>query len=524
MSKIEILDSTLRDGAQGFGVSYSVLDKLAIIKHLDNIGVDYIEAGNPASNPKDRELFEELKKIELKNSKLAAFGATRRKDTKPEEDSNLKAILDAGTEVCVIFGKCWMLHVSNVLETTAEENLSMIADSCRYLKAMGKKVIFDAEHFFDGYRDNRDYALAALKTAQDNGADTVVLCDTNGGTFPTEAIGILWDVKTNITKAQVGVHFHDDCGMAVANSVLCAREGIAQIQGTFIGNGERCGNANLSTIIPNLQLKLGIECIPQENLKKLAQTAREIASVDNADLDSKMPFVGSGAFTHKAGMHAAGVLKTPRSFEHVDPYLVGNERKFPASEISGKAVIFERVREILPELKKNSPESEKILEELKRLENIGYQFEGADASFELLVRRQMGLYKSYFELINYRIFTGHDYGNEMVEPATATVKTRVGDTVNLMASEGNGPINALDKALRKSLLNFYPVLSEVELTDYKVRVLGSSNATASTVRVAITSTDGNNYFTTMGVSDDVVDASWKALADSVNYFLLKRLG
>lgn len=524
MKKIEILDSTLRDGAQGFGVSYSVMDKIAIVKLLDNIGVDYIEAGNPASNPKDKELFEKLRDLKLKNSKLAAFGATRRKYTRPEDDSNLQAILDAETEVCVIFGKCWMLHVTNVLETTAEENLSMIAESCRYLKEKGKKVFFDAEHFFDGYKDDRDYAIAALKAAAEGGADTVILCDTNGGTFPTEALEILRHVKEQISDVKIGVHFHDDCGMAVANSVLCARDGVSQIQGTFIGIGERCGNANLSTIIPNLQVKLGIECIPQENLKKLTKTAREIASVDNTDLDSKLPFVGGGAFTHKAGMHAAGVLKTPRSFEHVDPYLVGNERRFPTSEISGRTVIFERVREILPELRKDSPESQKILEELKRLENMGYQFEGADASFELLVRRQLGLYKSYFELINYRILTGHDYGNEMVEPATATVKTRVGDTVNLMASEGNGPINALDKALRKSLLNFYPVLSEVKLTDYKVRVLGSSSATASTVRVAITSTDGQNYFTTMGVSDDVVDASWKALADSVNYYLLKRLG
>ena len=524
MTKIEILDSTLRDGTQGFGVSYSVMDKVAIVKLLDSIGVDYIEAGNPASNPKDKELFEVLKNVKLNHSRLAAFGATRRKNTKPEEDSNLQAILDAGTEVCVIFGKCWMLHVDTVLQTTAEENLSMIADSCRYLKSLGKKVIFDAEHFFDGYSDNRDYALAALKAAEENGADTIILCDTNGGTFPTESVAVLRDVKTNITKAKVGVHFHDDCGMAVANSVFCAREGVSQIQGTFIGIGERCGNANLSTIIPNLQLKLGIECIPQENLKKLTKVAMEIASVDNADLDSKMPFVGAGAFAHKAGMHAAGVLKTPRSFEHVDPYLVGNERKFPSSEISGRTVIFEKIREIFPELKKDSPESEKILEELKELEKIGFQFEGADASFELLVRKRLGLYKSYFDLINYRIHTNHGINEDEATHANATVKLSVEGNISLTAAEGNGPVNALDKALRKSLLDFYPVLAELKLTDYKVRVIDSRLATATSVRVLITSTDGTRYFTTMGVSADVIDASWMALEDSVDYFLLKRLG
>ncbi len=524
MKKIEILDSTLRDGAQGLGISYSVMDKLNIVRLLDNIGVDLIEAGNPASNPKDRELFEQLKKIKLKNSRLAAFGSTRRKDTRAEEDSNLKAILDAETEVAVIFGKCWMLHVTNVLQTSPEENLSMIADSCRYLKAKGKTVIFDAEHFFDGFNDDRDYAIKALNMAAENGADTVCLCDTNGGTFPTDALEILKYVKKHVNCENIAVHFHNDSGMAVANSVICGREGVSQIQGTFIGTGERCGNANLSTIIPNLQLKLGIECIPQESLALLTKTAREIAAVDNRDLEKGMPFVGSGAFAHKAGMHAAGVLKTPRSFEHLDPYLVGNERKFPTSEISGRAVIFERIRGILPDLKKSDGESEKILSELKNLENIGYQFDGADASFELLVRKQLGLHKSYFELINYRIHTDHGLNEDENTRATATVKTKVGDTVNLMAAEGNGPINALDKALRKSLLNFYPELNDLKLIDYKVRVIDSFTATASSTRVLITSTDGEQDFTTMGVSVNVVEASWKALEDSINFYLLKHLG
>lgn len=519
--KIEIFDSTLRDGAQGMGISYSVMDKIEIIKILDDLGVDYIEAGNPVSNPKDKELFDYIRDYKPKNAKLAAFGSTCRKNTLPQDDANLKALLDAEVPVCVIFGKSWLLHVTTVIETTAEENLRMIHDSCKYLKSRGKEVIFDAEHFFDGFKNNREYAMSSLKAAIDGGADTVCLCDTNGGIFPTEAVEIFKYVKEHI-NVPVSVHFHNDCSMAVASSVMCARAGADQIQGTFLGIGERCGNANLSTIIANLQIKLGFDCIPQEKLKTLTTTAKKLASVDNSDLDSNMPYVGDSAFAHKAGMHAAGVIKNSRSFEHIDPYLVGNQRRFPTSEISGRAVIFERIHEIFPEIHQDSDKCRQILTRIKYLESIGYQFEGADASFELLVRRELGLYKPYFDLISYKIYTGHEVSGYF--DASAVVKIGVGDSENLMAAEGNGPVNALDKALRKALEDFYPVLSDVKLTDYKVRVLESGSATASKVRVFITSTDGKRIFTTMGVSEDVVDASWKALEDSINYVLLKKIG
>lgn len=516
MKKISIFDSTLRDGAQGTGISYSVADKLEIIRLLDSIGVDYIEAGNPGSNPKDKYLFDRLGELTLSHAKIAAFGSTRRKDILPQEDSNLISLANAGTETCVIFGKCSIMHVETVLETLPEENLKMIFDSCRYLKNAGKEVIFDAEHFFDGYKNNREYALQALRSAVDGGADMLCLCDTNGGTFPNDAVEIFKHVK-KLFDAPIAVHFHNDCSMAVSNSIMCAQAGADQIQGTFLGIGERCGNANLSTIIANLQIKLGIECIPQENLKNLTRVAKKLAAVDNIDLNHSMPYVGDSAFAHKAGMHAAGVIKNSRSFEHIDPYLVGNQRRFPTSEMSGKAVIFERIHELYPEFKNDSAEAEAILREIKRLEKDGCQFDGADASFELFIRKQLDLYRPYFKLLNYKIYTGH--GIDGSYDASAVVKTQVGDKVNLMAAEGNGPVNALDKALRKSLESFYPVLSRVKLTDYKVRVLESGAATASKVRVFITSSDGKCSFTTMGVSEDVVDASWKALEDSVNYIL-----
>ncbi len=518
MGPITIFDSTLRDGAQGTGIVFSLEDKLQAVRLLDQVGVQYVEAGNPGSNPKDEEFFHRVAELPLRHAKLVSFGSTRRKGIRPEEDSNLQAILKANTPCCSVFGKCWKFQVDTVLETTQEENLLMIEESCRFLKSHGREVIFDAEHFFDGWKDDRSYAWEALRAAVRGGADIVCLCDTNGGAFPQEVERVVKEVVGKLT-VPVAVHFHEDCGMATANSIVAVQAGASQVQGTLLGFGERCGNANLSTIIPSLQLKLGVPCIPQDEIMHLTQRARELASIANLDLPAWMPYVGENAFAHKAGMHAAGVLKSPRSFEQVDPYLVGNTRRFPASEMSGRAVVLEKIKEVFPDVRVDSQEAKELLQELKELESRGYQFEGADASFQLLVRKRLMPFAPFFQLMYYHIYT--DYSDGQDKGASATVKVRVGGEIQLMAAEGNGPVNALDQALRKALEIFYPVLSQVKLTDYKVRVLDSKSATAAGVRVLITSTDGEDTFTTVGVSGDVVAASWKALEDSMEYLLLK---
>lgn len=518
MGPVTIFDSTLRDGAQGTGIAFSLEDKLQAVRLLDQIGIQYVEAGNPGSNPKDAEFFHRAAKLSLKNAKLVSFGSTRRKGIRVEEDSNLAAVLAAGTPCCSLFGKCWKFHVDKVLETSYEENFRMIEESCRFLKSHGREVVFDAEHFFDGWKDDKAFAWKALQAAVRGGADIVCLCDTNGGAFPKDVEKIVKEVVAKL-PVPVAVHFHEDCGMATANSILSVLAGAAQVQGTFLGFGERCGNANLVEIIPNLQVKLGLSCIPQEELLHLTQRAKELAAIANMDLPGCMPYVGENAFAHKAGMHAAGVLKSPRSFEHVDPYLVGNARRFPASEISGRAVVLEKIKEMFPSVGVDSQEARSLLQELKELESRGYQFEGADASFQLLVRKRLRPFPPFFELLYYHIYT--DYSDGADRGASATVKVRVGGEIQLMAGEGNGPVNALDQALRKALEIFYPVLSQVKLTDYKVRVLDSKDATAAGVRVLITSTDGEDTFTTVGVSGDVVAASWKALEDSMEYLLLK---
>lgn len=518
MGPITIFDSTLRDGAQGTGIVFSLEDKLQAVRLLDQVGVQYVEAGNPGSNPKDEEFFHRVAELPLRYAKLVSFGSTRRKGIRPEEDSNLQAILKANTPCCSVFGKCWKFQVDTVLETTQEENLLMIEESCRFLKSHGREVIFDAEHFFDGWKDDRSYAWEALRAAVRGGADIVCLCDTNGGAFPQEVERVVKEVVGKLS-VPVAVHFHEDCGMATANSIVAVQAGASQVQGTLLGFGERCGNANLSTIIPSLQLKLGVPCIPQDEIMHLTQRARELASIANLDLPAWMPYVGENAFAHKAGMHAAGVLKSPRSFEQVDPYLVGNTRRFPASEMSGRAVVLEKIKEVFPDVRVDSQEAKELLQELKELESRGYQFEGADASFQLLVRKRLMPFAPFFQLMYYHIYT--DYSDGQDKGASATVKVRVGGEIQLMAAEGNGPVNALDQALRKALEIFYPVLSQVKLTDYKVRVLDSKSATAAGVRVLITSTDGEDTFTTVGVSGDVVAASWKALEDSMEYLLLK---
>jgi len=515
---VSILDSTLRDGAQGSGITFSVEDKLAAVRVLDQLGAAFIEAGNPGSNPKDEEFFARAASLRLEHAVLVSFGSTRRKGVRPEEDGNLQALLQAGTSCCTLFGKAWKFHVDWVLETTPEENFAMIEESCRFLKEHGKKVIFDAEHFFDGWKDDPGFAMQALKAAARGGADVLCLCDTNGGAFPQDVEHVVGEVAERF-GLPVGVHFHEDCGMAVANSITAVRCGARQVQGTLLGFGERCGNANLSAVIGDLQCKLGYTCIPQERIKLLAHSARELAAIANWELPQGLPYVGEDAFSHKAGMHADGVLKTPRSFEHIDPYLVGNTRRFPASEISGRAVVLEKIRRAFPDMPLDAVSARSVLEDLKALEAKGYQFEGADASFELLVRKRLKPFPPFFELLHYHIYT--DYGQNRTG-ASATVKVRVGEEIQLMAAEGNGPVNALDRALRKALEVFYPVLANVKLTDYKVRVLDSKSATAAGVRVLITSSvRSGSSFTTVGVSGDVVAASWKALEDSMEYLLLK---
>lgn len=513
------MDSTLRDGAQSEGISFSVEDKLSILKILDNIGVSFIEAGNPASNPKDLDFFTRANTIKLKHSKLVAFGSTRRKNVNVNDDINLKALLKADTDTVVIFGKSSSIHVDNIICTTPQENFNMIEQSCKFLKNNGKKVFFDAEHFFDGYINNKDFAIQSLKSALKGGADCLILCDTNGSTLPMQFIDICNDVKTIFPKTPLGVHTHNDSGVAVSNSIIAAQLGFNQIQGTFLGFGERCGNANLSTIIADLQLKLNIRCIPCDNISMLTKTARQIAEISNVSLPKNSPFVGRSAFAHKAGMHADGVLKLSSSFEHISPSVVGNDRRFLTSEISGRTALLQKIQKIKPEIEKNSPQTISILKDLKQLEKIGYQFEGADSSLELLIRKHTNKHKPFFKLLNYKIISEgptQEYTN-----AFAMVKVSVHNNTKIMAAEGNGPVNALDKALRSALESFYPSLSKMHLIDYKVRVMDSNNATASTVRVLISSSDGRIICNTVGVSSDVVKASLIALIDSIEYKLIK---
>lgn len=518
--RIEIFDSTLRDGAQAEGISFSVEDKLKIAKALDELGVSYIEAGNPGSNPKDIEFFEKMRTMTLKNARLTAFGSTRRRDTTVENDKNVQSLVTAFTPAVAIFGKTWDFHVTEIIKTTLDKNLKMVAETVAYFKKLGKEVIFDAEHFFDGYSSNPEYAFKVLEAAAEGGADCLVLCDTNGGCFPGTVYDVVKKVKETF-NIKVGIHTHNDCGMAVANSIMAVEAGAEHVQGTYIGFGERCGNANLSTIIPNLQLKKGYICIPQEKMSSLTFTARKIAEIANISLNRRDPYVGSSAFAHKGGMHIDGVCKASASFEHIDPELVGNKRRFLMSEVSGRNTILEKIREINPTISKESEEAQAIIQKLKDLEHNGYQFEGAESSFELIIRKQLGKYKPFFELEKFKLMT--EQPDKAGHSASALIKIKVDGVSEITAAEGHGPVHALDKALRKALEVFYPELSHVHLTDFKVRVIDSNSATAAKVRVLIESTDGETSWTTVGVSRDIIEASWIALVDSIEYKLLKEL-
>ncbi len=517
--KLSVLDTTLRDGCQGVKVSYSVNDKLNIIKLLDDFGVPYIEVGNPAYSLKDEELFREIKKLSLKNSKIACFGATRHMGVKAEEDKALCSLRDVDTDVCVIFGKAWDLHVKEVLQTDLSENLSMIADSVKFLKDAGKEVIFDAEHFFDGYKANSDYAISAIKAASDAGADTICLCDTNGGFFPDEIKEIIEKIASLI-PCPIGIHAHNDSGMAISNSVFAVYGGATHVQGTMIGTGERCGNANLSAIIANLQLKKGYELIP--DITNLTYTCRAIADISNLSMRD-LPYVGRNAFSHKAGTHIDGVMKNPASFEHIDPETVGNDRSFLISEVAGKSAAYAMMRKIIPGIEKDSPEVSKVVDRLKELEYMGYQFEGALASFELEIRKVLGLYeKPFFDIDRLRLLIEQDAERDTDGYSSAYVKVFADSASEISASDSvSGPVNAMDTAIRRALEKFYPEIAKVKLTDYKVRVIDSGSATEAVVRVMIESSDGLDSWTTIGVSKDIIMASKEALLDSLEYYLLK---
>ncbi|MBN2851888.1 MAG: citramalate synthase [Clostridia bacterium] len=519
MKKVVIYDSTLRDGAQGRNISYTVSDKIKIVKKLDLLGVDFIEAGNPGSNPKDHEFFEQIKNVKLQTSKIVAFGSTRRPDTDVKDDHNMQAILAADTEYVTIFGKTWDFQITNIIKTTLDENIGMIKDSIEYLVSLGKKVIFDAEHFFDGYKNNKEYAMKTVIEACHSGAVEVCLCDTKGGSFPDEIERMTKEVLSRV-KCAVGIHCHDDNGMGVALSIAAVLAGATSVQGTFNGIGERCGNANLTTIIPNLQLLKDYSCIPSENLSNLYDTAHYISEVSNLALPYQAPFVGISSFSHKAGMHSDAVRKDTSSYELFDPGLVGNERKILMSEVAGRSAVLKLINKIDPSIEKNDDKTKEIMKKLKDMEFEGYQYETAEASFELLIRKILGMYKPSFELIEFKVTVNEPSVNNV--NSYAMIKIKVIDQYEITAAEGDGPVDALDGALRKALGKFYPVINDIKLTDYKVRVLDSENATAAKVRVLIESSDKKSSWNTIGVSADIIEASWLALIDSIEYYICQK--
>ncbi len=518
MRKVIIYDTTLRDGAQAQGISFTVDDKLKIAKAVDRLGVSYIEAGNPGSNPKDLEFFQRVKEIGLKHAKIVAFGSTRRVNVPVKEDANVQSLLAADTPVIAIFGKSWDFHVTSVLKTNLEENLCMIYDTIEFFSSLGKEVIFDAEHFFDGYKANPQYAVKTLKAACDAGASSICLCDTNGGTFPNEIQEITKKMVEEI-KIPIGIHCHNDNGMAVANSIIAVQSGADHVQGTINGFGERCGNANLCTIIPNLQIKSDYYCIPEENLKGITSIARFVSEIANVIHDERAPYVGGSAFAHKGGMHIDAVFKNPISFEHINPELIGNKRTILMSEVAGRSTILKKINEIDSAITKDSPEAKLIVDRLKELEHEGYQYEGAECSFELVISKILGKYQPFFDLNEFKVIVNEPAVNSI--NSSAMIKIGVGEQAEITAAEGCGPVNALDNALRKALERFYPEIREMKLTDYKVRVLDSQSATAAKVRVLIETTDGKDVWTTIGVSTDIIHASWKALVDSIEYKLIK---
>ncbi|MFC1704425.1 citramalate synthase [Candidatus Omnitrophota bacterium] len=515
---VKLYDTTLRDGAQTEGISYSAHDKIRIAQKLDALGIHFIEGGWPGSNPKDREFFKQMKKIKLKKSKLVAFGSTRRANVTARTDKNLKELLASGARVVTIFGKSWDLHVRNVLKVSLEDNLAIISDSVQFLKSKGVTVFYDAEHFFDAYKANAEYALKTLQAAQSAGADALVLCDTNGGTLSKDLSRIITQVSSK-TNSPLGIHVHNDLGLAVANSITAVELGCTQVQGTFNGYGERCGNADLCIIIGILKTKMDIDCIPSKNLKELTEASYFISEISNVKHQDNQPFVGLSAFAHKGGVHIDAMKKDPKTYEHLDPHVVGNRRRFLVSELAGKVPIVLKAKEIELDLDKQSAKTKKILKLLQELEHQGYQFEAADASFELFMKRAFKKYKKFFELEGFKVIVEKRSDNRVL--AEATIRVKVNKKERYTAAEGDGPVNALDNALRNALNEFYPNLAKMHLSDFKVRVLNAKVGTAAKVRVLIESQDEADSWTTVGVHENIIEASWQALVDSIEYKLLK---
>ncbi len=519
MSFIHLYDTTLRDGTQAEDVSFLVADKIRIAEKLDELGIHYLEGGWPGSNPKDISFFKEIKKVRLKQVKIAAFGSTRRAKTTPDKDNNIRTLIQAEPDAVTIFGKTWDFHVREALRIALEENLDLINDSLAYLKQHVKEVIYDAEHFFDGYKANPDYALKTLRAAEAAGVDCIVLCDTNGGTLPHEIPAIMERVRATV-GTPLGIHAHNDSECAVANSLMAVECGAVHVQGTINGFGERCGNANLCSIIPALRLKLAKECISDEQLRSLRTVSRTIYEMANLIPNKHQPYVGNSAFAHKGGVHVSAIQRHPETYEHLRPEKVGNVTRVLISDLSGRSNILAKAEQFNINLDSKDPVTQEILENIKDLENKGYQFEGAEASFELLMRRALGTMRHFFSVIGFRVIDSKRHEDEKPQ-SEATIQIKVGGRIEHTAAEGNGPVNALDNALRKALENFYPQLREMKLLDYKVRVLPAGKGTSSVTRVLIESGDKASRWGTVGVSDNIIDASYHALIDALQYKLVK---
>lgn len=519
--KVILYDTTLRDGSQGEGISYSVMDKIHIAQELDIFGIPFIEGGWPGSNPKDMEFFLKMSKKPLNNSRLVAFSMTRRPNIKASEDPNIGDIIKSGVGVVTIVGKTWDLHVTDVLKVSLDENLEMIRDTVKFLVSRGLTVFYDAEHFFDAYKENREYSIKCLRAAQEAGAAAICLCDTNGGSLTSTVMEVISQVKKEVF-VDVGIHCHNDAGLAVANSIAAVEAGAVMVQGTINGYGERCGNADLIPIIANLEIKLGVNCLEKDKIKELTHLSHYIAEVSNMRLRSDQPYVGESAFAHKGGMHINAVMKNTHSYEHIDPALVGNHRRMLVSELGGKTGILLRAKALELDLAKDDPKTKKILEMVQKLEHEGYHFEAAEASFELLMKNAFNKYDKFFELEGFKVVIEKISDRKIT--SEAVIKLKVKGVKEHTAAEGDGPVNALDNALRKALKEFYPTLSQMHLSDFKVRVLDEKVGTAAKVRVLIESKDKDDIWDTIGVHENIIEASWQALVDSVEYKLLKDSG
>jgi 2-isopropylmalate synthase len=527
MRHVQLYDTTLRDGAQRQGISFSVEDKLKIVRKLDELGIHYIEGGWPGATPKDVEFFTKAHDLSLSHATLVAFGSTRRPKSRAERDPNLRALLKAGTKVATLVGKSWDAHVTDILGSTLEDNLDMVADSINYLKAQGLRVFFDAEHFFDGYKANPDYALEVIRTAANAGAEVVVLCDTNGGVLPHEVTQAVRAARQGISVT-VAIHAHNDGELAVANSLAAVQAGAAQVQGTINGYGERCGNANLCSIIPTLKLKMKMGCITDKQLARLTEVSRYVSEIANLSPDAHLPYVGASAFSHKADLYVSKVMEPEESYQHVDPSLVGNRKRARVFQPYGKSNILHKAKETGLDLTSQPREVQRLLDTVRQMESLAFQYGGAEASLELLLRRAQPGYRPPFELVDFIVLvekrrpvsTRSDKGEELL--AEAIIKIKVGSQVVHIAAEGNGPVNAVDGALRKALLQFYPELAAVKLLDYKVRIPEESSGSGSLVHVFIKSGDGEHEWHTLGSSANVIEASWLALADSLEYWLLRK--